>query len=90
MLLFMLVLLCGCTATVTKSELNAKASEQDGNSFPDRTYYCGSEDGYDYFVIRRGLGNSTHQYRVAESEKAVTNRFPLTKDEKLWRGYHIV
>jgi len=29
------------------------------------------------------------RYRIPESEQAVTNRFNLTKDETLWRGYGI-
>jgi len=87
--LFLLLVLFGCTETVTKSGLDAKAQEQAGNSFPDKTYYVGSDGGYDYFAIRRGLGGSTHRYRVRESEGTVTNRFTLTKDEAHWRGYGI-
>jgi hypothetical protein len=87
--LFLLLLLCGCTKTVTRSGLDAKASERAAFTFPDQTYYVGSNDGYDYFIIRRGLGGSTHRYRVLESEGAVTNRFSLTKDETRWRGYGI-
>jgi hypothetical protein len=87
--LFLLLLLCGCTDTVTKSGLDAKAREQADNSFPDQTYYIGSEGGYDYFVLRRGLGGSAHRYRVPQTEGVVTNRFSLTKDETLWRGYGI-
>jgi len=72
--LFLLLMLCGCTDTVTKSGLDAKATERAGFTFPDQTYYIGSEGSYDYFVIRRGLGGSTHRCRVPESEHAVTNR----------------
>jgi hypothetical protein len=81
------MLLCGCTKTVSKAGLDAKATEHAGFTFPDQTYYAGSNDRYDYFVIRRGLGGSTQRYRVLQSEGAVTNRFELTKDETRWRGY---
>src|SRR5438552_3115367 len=87
--LILLLLLCGCTKTVTKPGLDAKANEHDAFTFPDQTYYVGSESGYDYFVVRRGLGGSTHRYRVLQSEGAVTNRFSVTKDETRWRGYGI-
>jgi hypothetical protein len=88
--LFLFLLLCGCTKTVTKAELNGKAAEQNGNSFPDQTYYVGSDEHYDYFVIRRGLGGATHRYRVLQAEGAViTNRFSVTKDETRWTGYGV-
>jgi len=67
---------CGCTKTVTRSALDAKASEHAGFTFPDNTYYIGSEGSYDYFVVRSGLDRSTRKYRVMESEGVVTNRFP--------------
>lgn len=85
--LLLLTLVCGCTDTVTKAALDAKATEHHAFTFPDQTYYLGSDGGYDYFLIRRGLGGSTHRYRVLESEGAVTNRFSVTKDETRWRAY---
>ena len=84
-----LVLLCSCTKTITKSDLDAKANEHNGFTFPDQSYYVGSDGDYDYFVIKRGLGGSMHRYRVTESEQVVTNRFDLTKDETRWRSYGI-
>jgi hypothetical protein len=82
-----LLLFCGCTKTVSKARLDAKATEHAGFTFPDQTYYVGSSDRYDYFVIRRGLGSSGTRYRVLQSEGAVANRFKFTKDETRWRGY---
>jgi hypothetical protein len=88
-LLLLLLLLCGCTDanTVTKAGLDAKAAQHAGFTFPDKTYYVGSDGGHDYFVIRRGMGNSADRYRVLQTEGAVTNRFQVTKDETRWRGY---
>ena len=74
---------------MTKAGLDAKATERAGFTFPDQTYYVGSEGGYDNFVIRGGMGGPTRRYRVLESEGAVTNRFAITKDESRWRGYGI-
>lgn len=87
--IFLLVLACGCTSTLTKAGLDAKATEHAGSSLPDQTYYVGSDDHYDHFVIRRGMGGPTRLYRVHESESAVTNRFIVTKDETRWRGYGV-
>jgi len=86
LLLLMVVVLAGCTKTVTTAQLDAEERAQDGNTFPNRAYYVGSEHGYDYFVIR-GVGGSAWR-RISESEGAVavTNRFTVTKDEKRWRG----
>jgi hypothetical protein len=83
-----LALVCGCTKTVTRSDLDAKATEHARNSFPDRAYYIGSHAGHDYFVIQSGMGGSRHRYRVLQSENAVTGRFELTQDPTLWRGYY--
>lgn len=82
-----LLMLCGCTHTVSKAQLEVKASEHAEFTFPDQTYYVGSDDAYDYFIVRSGLGGSTHRYRVLKSEGAVTNHFSVTKDETRWRGY---
>jgi hypothetical protein len=89
--IFVLLLLCGCDQpeTVTKPVLDAKSVEHLGFSFPDTTYYAGSADDYDYFVIQSGLGESMRRYRVLESEGAVTNRFELTTNQTRWRGYGI-
>jgi hypothetical protein len=87
--LFLVLLLCGCTDTINKAGLDAKARERIHFTFSDQTFYVGSAGGFDYFVIRRGLGGSTHRYRVIESEGAVTNRFSVTKDETRWRDYDI-
>jgi len=83
------MLVCGCTSTLTKAGLDARATEHAGSSFPDRTYYVGSDGRYDHFVIRSGRGGPSHLYRVRESENAVTNRFTVTKDEADWRGYGV-
>lgn len=88
-LLLPVLLVCGCTDTVTKAGLDAKATKHTGFTFPDQTYYIGSEGGYDHFVIRSGMGGSVRRYRVLESEGAITNRFAITKDESRWRGYGI-
>ena len=85
-LLVVLTLLCGCTKTAFEGELDAKANERNGFTFPNQTYYCGSEADYDFFVVRV-YGGAEQRYRVRKSENVVTNRFDLTKDEARWQGY---
>ena len=84
------MLACGCaatTSTLTRGDLDAKATERASSPVPDQTFYVGSDDRWDYFVIRSGVGKRSRLYRVAEAEAAVTNRFAVTKDEAEWRGY---
>ena len=85
-LLSILLLLCGCTKTVTKAELDARSTEHAGGTFPDETYYAGSDERYDFFVIRIRGNGPKNWYRVLQTERAVTNRFSVTKDETKWVG----
>jgi len=82
--LIITLLLCGCTRTVSRPELEVKAAEHNGFTFPDRLYYCGSKGGYDYFVIRNGFSGSSSHYRVLQLKDADTNSFAFTKDETRW------
>jgi hypothetical protein len=90
LLLMFVAFLCGCTSThtLTRSQLESAAKAMDGFTFPDRTYYCGTKDGYDYFVMQRSLGGSVRWSRVPETDKAVTERFPFSKDKMRWQVYH--
>lgn len=87
--LFLILLVCGCTSTLTKAGLDAKATAHVGSATPVQTYYVGSDSHYDFFVIRGGIGEPTQLYRVPESEGAVTNRFLVTQDETFWRRYDV-
>ena len=71
----------------SKADLDAKSVEHADTSSPDQTYYVGSENRYDYFVIRSGTGGRSRLYRVSALERVVTNKFLVTKDEAEWRGY---
>ena len=84
----LLALVCGCTSTLTKADLDAKAAEQAGSTSPGQTYYVGSDFRYDYFVVRSGTAERTQLYKVRVSEGAVTNRFAVIEDDTRWRGYH--
>jgi hypothetical protein len=83
----LVLLFCGCVRTVTKDELDDWGMEHAAASFPDQTYYVGSEGKYDYFAIRRGSGKWTRRFRVRKSEEVVRDRFGRTKDETEWRAY---
>jgi hypothetical protein len=83
----LLLLVCGCVRTVTKDGLEDAGMEHVASSFPEQTYYVGSEGDYDYFIVRREPVGSTRRYRARKSEGVVTNRFGRTKDETEWREY---
>jgi hypothetical protein len=92
LLLLTVGLLCGCatTHTVTRAQLESGTKVMDGFTFPDRTYYCGAKDGFDYFAIQRGMGGSERRCRVPETDMAVTTRFPFSEDRTRWQVYHDV
>jgi len=89
-LLFCVVILAGCTHTVTWQQLQREASKHAGATFPDTTFYCGSKSSYDYFYIQPGFQTSisSHRdYRVVSSASLITNRFEFTTDRQRWVSY---
>jgi hypothetical protein len=87
-----LALVCGCASTprtLTKAGLEAKATKHADTSSPDRVYYVGSDNRYDFFVVRSGAGKPSQLYRVSALEKAVADKFLVTKDEAEWRDYQV-
>ena len=57
--------LCGCYATVSKSELDDRVMRGYAKSFPDKLIFERSDARYDYYVIVDGLGGATRErYRV--------------------------
>lgn len=71
----------GCTHTVTMDQLQQKNMEHMTETV-DWWYYMGSEDGYHYFRQVHTIGSGT--YRVADSELAISDPFPLTGDKSKW------
>ncbi|MGZ4973141.1 MAG: hypothetical protein ACXWDN_10305 [Limisphaerales bacterium] len=87
------VLITACviyrTRTVSYAEFLRAAEPNLHATLISVSYYCGSEDGYDYFVVRQPLGTE-NRYRVSVSESKLTDRFPYTKDRSKWRELHIL
>ena len=85
-------LIAGCiirgTRTVSYAEFLRAAEPNLHNTLISVSYYCGSADGFDYFVVRQPLG-SEDRYRVSESGSKVTDRFPYTKDRSKWRELRV-
>lgn len=81
-LLLFLVLLCGCTRTLTRAGLEAKVTSTD-----TPIYYTGSDDLFDYFAIRDGRQNEIRLYSVPQQENAVASRFLATPDRAKWQLY---
>ena len=86
-LLLLVVLVSGCTRTLTKSALDAKAAEAVAGTPPGQVYYVGSDSNYDYFTVRGDTGGRTKLYSVPRAEGAVSTRFTVTSSESDWLVY---
>ncbi|MDB5333641.1 MAG: hypothetical protein JWP03_4792 [Phycisphaerales bacterium] len=80
-----LVLLCGCTPTAKRGELDDRVQKSFAGSFPDKLYYTGSDGTYDYYVLENGLGSSRQTYKVLQGESVEDPRTPVTEDRAKWR-----
>jgi len=82
-------IIAGCvirrTHTVSYGEFIREARPNLAATIISVSYYCGSKDGFDYFVVIPPAGIE-ERYRVAKSESKITERFPYTKDRGKWRG----
>lgn len=85
------MLLCGCTPTIRRAELDQRIQKSYARSFPDKLYYTGSDDSYDYYVIENELsaGQSTvnrpQTYKALRSESVEDPRMAVTEDRSKWR-----
>jgi hypothetical protein len=78
----------GCaTKTVDYQTLQQKSAEHHGAAIRDRTFYCGTKDGFDYFYVEYGSPDFSEgrAYRALSSETPITDRFPYTKEHGGWR-----
>src|SRR2546423_1623505 len=71
------------TRTVTYSEFIRAAQPNYHNTIITVSHYCGSKDGFDYFVVLPPMSRE-HRYRVPSSDSPVTHRFGFTKDRSKW------
>jgi hypothetical protein len=89
---WLLLGLTGCVQTMAWSQFEREARAGDINTLPDKTYYCGSRDGYDYFYIEYyGLSHllsSGKLCRVSSAETGRTNTFPDSTDRTKWQSVH--
>lgn len=63
------------------SDLSDRVLKSYTGSDPDRLYYIGSQNGYDYFYLK----NENQRYRVAENESDLDKRMYLTGDRSKWQ-----
>ena len=78
----------GCTSTLTRDALQRRATRHSLTLYPDATFYCGSQQGFDCFYLEPEAPTTfrrSHRYRVPERENTVSDRFPFTKDRSRWR-----
>lgn len=59
---------------------NAVLSSYSG-THPNRLYYIGTEDGYDYYYMQ----NEDKRYKVARNESLRDPTMPLTDDRSKWQ-----
>jgi len=89
------ILGCASVKTVTKQQLAQLAIRNAKTSFPESVYYCGSTEGYDYFVIVSAIDESPqrfkngHRYRINSAEQSVSQQFQFTQDTTQWRDYRV-
>jgi hypothetical protein len=50
-------------------------------SNPDRLYYIGSDDSFDYFYLQ----NESQRYKVPQGESSQIAKMTLTEDRALWQ-----
>jgi hypothetical protein len=72
------------TRTVTWNEFAEAAQPNLHNTIITTSDYCGSRDGFDYFVVRPPMSRE-QKYRVLESDSPIRDRFAFTRDRSRWR-----
>ena len=87
-----LTLLLGCVraALVNREQIRTMRDKSMMRSMGLTIHYCGSMKGFDYFRgwnPDAGSIGREEWYRVSETEKSVSDRFPFTTKRELWRPY---
>jgi hypothetical protein len=80
---------CAPAAIVPAQRVQEAIERQAMRSWPCFVYYCGSKGGFDYFREEEpniSFGSKVNRFRVAESEQAISNRFPYTTNRSQWRS----
>ncbi|MDB5354876.1 MAG: hypothetical protein JWN24_1329 [Phycisphaerales bacterium] len=80
-----IVLLCGCTPTTRRGELDERVEKSYAGSLPDKLYYTGSDPTYDYYVLESGTGGGHKTYKVLQAESVEDPRTAVTEDRNKWR-----
>jgi hypothetical protein len=76
----------GCSSstaagTAHMQQLDNAVLSSYSSTHPDRLYYIGSKDGYDYYYMQ----NDKKRYKVARSESLHDPEMPLTDDHAKWQ-----
>ena len=77
-------LLYNPTRTVTFKEFAVAAEPTLHNTIITVSHYCGSKDGFDYFVVLPPMAGE-QKYRVLESGSPMGDRFAWTRERSRWR-----
>jgi hypothetical protein len=79
--LFLVLGAVGCGQETHMQELYNHVLQTYTSSNPDRLYYVGSDNTYDYYYLK----NEDKQYRVAQTESVREDRMGLTLDRSKWK-----
>lgn len=82
----------GCVKTISHRQLLEIPRGTEVNTLPTIIWYMGSKNGFDYFNVGIGKGDSSlsplnEEYKVESENTGVTNRFKLTNDKSKWKVY---
>jgi len=77
------------TKTVTFNQLAAAAQPDYHNTIITVSHYCGSKDGFDYFVVLPPFSRE-QKCRVLETDSPVNDRFAFSQDRTRWRPIHVM
>src|SRR5690349_21769691 len=74
------------TRTVTPEEFLAAARPDYHNTIITVSYYCGSKEGFDYFVVIPPWGKE-QRYRLSDTNSFVRQRFTLSTERSQWPSF---
>jgi hypothetical protein len=75
------------TRTVTPKEFLEAAKPNLGNTIITVSYYCGSKEGFDYFVVIPPMGRE-QKYRLPAPNSIVHQRFAFSNERSQWHSFH--
>jgi hypothetical protein len=73
--------LAGCGEPAHMQDLYNRVLQSYTSSSPDRLYYIGSDNSFDYYYLQK----EDQKYKVSQSESVRQDRMNLTGDRSKWK-----